>query len=104
MTTTTPPRTPPENDGDFPRGEGDRTTTVPEDDAMAVAASRDRVARNVTSVVGCRGARDLRAAADGMGGFMIMCLVLFDRRVRSGRDGGLDGGRGAGKRWTIMQR
>jgi hypothetical protein len=76
---------------------------VPDDDAMAGAASRDAVATNATSTVDCRGARDLRAAADGMGGFMIMCLVLFDHRVGSGHDRGLDGGRGAGWRRTIMQ-
>jgi hypothetical protein len=85
------PPPPPKNNGDAPRGEGDRTKTVPDDDAMAVAASRDAVVTNATSAVGRRGARDLRAAADGMGGFMIMCLVSFDRRVGSGRDGGLDG-------------
>jgi hypothetical protein len=91
---------PPENDGDAPRGEGDGTTTVPDDDATAAAASRDAVATNATSAVGRRGARDLRAAADGMGGFMIMYLVSFDRRVGSDCDGGLDGGR----RRTIVQR
>jgi hypothetical protein len=77
---------------------------VLDDDAMVAAASRDAVvATNATSAVGRRGARDLRAAADGMDGFMIMCLVLFDRRVGSGRDGGLDGGGGAGRWRTIVQ-
>ena len=77
---------------------------VLDDDAMVAAASRDAVATNATSAVGHWGARYLRAAADGMGGFMIMCLVLFDCRVGSGRDGGLDGGGGAGRRRTIVQR
>jgi hypothetical protein len=77
---------------------------VPDDNATAAAASRDVVATNVTSAIGCWGARDLHVAADGMGGFMIMCLVSFDRRVGSGRDGGLDGGGGAGRRRTIVQR
>ncbi len=70
----------------------------------AAAASRDTAATNATSAIGCRGVHDLRAAADGMGGFMIMCLVSFDCRVRSGHDGGLDGGGGAGRRRTIVQR
>ncbi len=47
--------------------------------------SRDVVMTNATSAVGCQGARNLSAAADGMGGFMIMCLVSFDHRVGSGR-------------------
>jgi hypothetical protein len=79
-------------------------TMVPDNNAMVVAASRDAVTTNATSAVGCQGARNLRAAADGMGGFMIMCLVLFDRRVGSGCDRGLDGGGGAGRQRTIMQR
>ncbi len=58
--------------------------TVPDNDATAAAASRDVVATNATSAVGRRGACNLCAVADGMGGFMIMCLVLFDHRV-SGR-------------------
>jgi hypothetical protein len=74
-----------------------------DNDAMAAAASRDAVAANAMSMVGCWGARNLCAAADGMGGFMIMCLVLFDCRVGLGHDGGLDGGRGAGRRRTIRQ-
>ncbi len=98
------PPPPPENDGNAPREEGDGTTTLPDDDAMAAAGSRDAVATNRTSAVGCREVRNLHAAADGMGGFMIMCLVLFDRRVGSGHDGGLDGGGGAGWRRTIVQR
>jgi hypothetical protein len=56
-------------------------TTVPDDNVTAAAASRDAVATNATNPVGRLGARDLRAAADDMGGFMIMCLVSFDRRV-----------------------
>ncbi len=76
---------------------------MPDDNAMAAAVSRDAVATNATSAVGCRGARNLHAAADGMGGFMEMCLVLFDRRVGLGRDGGLDEGGEAGRRWTIVQ-
>ncbi len=98
------PRPPPQNDGDALWGEGDGTMTVTDDDATAVAVSRDAVVTNATSVVGCQGARNLSATADGMGGFMIISLVSFDRRVGSGRDGGLDGGGGAGRRWTIVQR
>jgi hypothetical protein len=98
------PSPPPENDGNAPRGGGGNgTTTVPDDNAMAAAASRDAVLTNATSTVGHRGAPNLHAAADGMGGFMIMCLILFDRRVGSGRDGGLDEGGGAGRRWIIVQ-
>ncbi len=77
---------------------------MPDNDATAAAASRDAVATNATSTVGRRGARDLHAAADGMGGFMIMCLVSFDCRVGLGRDVGLDGGGGAGRWQTIVQR
>ncbi len=77
---------------------------VPDNNATAAAASRDPVATNATSAVGCRGAHDLRAVADGMGGFMIMCLISFDCRVGSGCDGGLDGGGGAGRQRTIVQR
>ncbi len=77
---------------------------MPNDDAMAAGASRDAVATNATSAVGRRGVHDLRAAADCMGGLMIMCLVLFDCRVGLRCDGGLDGGGGAGWRRTIMQR
>jgi hypothetical protein len=102
MMTMMPPA-PPENDGNSPRGEGDGTMTVPEDDATAAAASRDTVATNAISAIGHRGVRDLRAAADGMGGLMIMCLVSFDHRVGAGRDGGLDGGGGAGRWRTIVQ-
>jgi hypothetical protein len=76
---------------------------VPNNDAMAAAASRDTVATNVTSAVGHRGARNLCAAADGMGRFMITCHVSFDCRVGLGRDGGLDGGGGAGRWQTIVQ-
>jgi 2-keto-4-pentenoate hydratase len=42
-------------------------TTVPDDDKTAAAASRDAVATNATNaanVIGPRGARDLRAAAE----------------------------------------
>jgi hypothetical protein len=74
--------------------------TVPDNNMTAAAASRDAVA---TSAVGCRGARYLRAAADGIGGFMIMCLVSFNRWVGLGHDGGLDGGGGAGRWRTIVQ-
>ncbi len=77
---------------------------MPDDDAMAAAASRDAVATNATSTVSCWGARNLRAMADGMGGFMIMCPVLFDCRVGLGYDRGLNGGGGAGQRRTIVQR
>jgi hypothetical protein len=73
-------------------------TTVPDDNVMAAAASKDAVATNAMSAVSHRGARDLHAAADGMGGFILMCLGLFDRRAGSGRDGGLDGGGEAGRR------
>ncbi len=97
------PPPPQKNDGNAPRGEGNGTTTVPDDNAMAAAASRGAVATNATSTVGCWGVRDLRVAAAGMGGFMIMCLILFDRRVGPGNDGGLDGGGGAGRRRTIVQ-
>ncbi len=78
-------------------------TTVPDGNATAAAASRDAVAMNATSAVDCRGARDLRAAVDDMDGFMIMCLISFDRRVGSGCDGGLDGGGGARWQRTIVQ-
>ncbi len=97
------PPPPPQNDGDALRGEGDGTTTVPDDDATAAAASRDAVATNMTSAVGCRAAHNLRAAADGMGGFMIMCLISFDGRVGSSCDGDLAGDGGAGRRRTIVQ-
>jgi hypothetical protein len=66
------PPPPQKNDGNAPRGEGDRKTTVPDNDVTAAAASRDVVETNATSAVGRRGARNLRAAADGMGGFMII--------------------------------
>ncbi len=80
-------------------------TMVPNDNAAVAAASRDAVATNATSAIGFWGAHDLRAAADGMGEFMIMCLILwFDRRVGSGHEGGLDGGGDAGRRQTIVQR
>ncbi len=98
------PLPPPKNVGSAPWGEGVGTTTVPDNNATAVAASRDAVATNAMSAVGCQGAHNLRAAADGMGGFMIMCLVLFDCRVVLGCDGGLDGGGGAGRWQTIVQR
>ena len=45
-------------------GRGDRTTTVPDDDVTAAAASRDAVAMNATNAtnaIGPRGARDLHA-------------------------------------------
>ena len=48
-------------------GRGDRTTTVPDDDVTAAAASRDAVAMNATNAtnaIGPRGARDLRAGAE----------------------------------------
>jgi hypothetical protein len=77
--------------------------TVPDDYATAAAASRDMVTTNATSTVGRWGSRDLRVAADGMGGFMIMCLISFDCRVGSGCDRGLDGGGGAGRQRTIVQ-
>ncbi len=77
--------------------------TVPDDNAMAAAVIRDTVATNATSAVGHWGARDLRAAADSMGGFMIMCLISFDCRVGLDRDGGLDGGGGAGRQQIIVQ-
>jgi hypothetical protein len=49
------------------------------DNGVTVAVvSRDAVATNAANAAGCQGARNLRAAADDMGGFMIMCLVLFD--------------------------
>jgi hypothetical protein len=80
------PLLPPKNNGNALQGEGNGMTTVPDNNVTAVVASRDAVATNLTSAVGCWGARDLHAAADGMGEFMIMCLVLFDRRVRLGRD------------------
>jgi hypothetical protein len=98
------PLPPPNNDGDAPWGEGDGTTMVPDNDATAAEASRDAVATNAMSAVGHRGARNLRVTAEGMGGFMIMCLISFDPMVGSGRDGGLDGGGGAGRRRTIVQR
>jgi hypothetical protein len=97
------PPPPPENDGNAPWGEGNGTTTVPDDNVTAAAASRDAVTTKVTSAVGHWGAGNLHTAADGMGGFMIMCLVLFDCRVWSGHDGGLDGGGGTGRRRTIVQ-
>jgi hypothetical protein len=59
-------------------GKGAGMTTVPDNDVTAVVVSRDAVAKNTTNAVSCRGARDLCAAADDMGGFMIMCLVLCD--------------------------
>ncbi len=77
---------------------------VPDGNAMAAVASRDAVATNATSAAGRRGARNLRVAADGMGEFMIMCLFLFDCRVGLGCDGGLDGGGGAGRQQTTVQR
>jgi hypothetical protein len=96
------PLPPPQNNGNG-GGKGAGTTTVPDNNMMAAAASRDAVATNATKAVGRRGARDLRAAADDMGGFMIMCLVSFDCRVGLGRDGGLAGDGGAGRHWTIVQ-
>jgi hypothetical protein len=97
------PPPPPKNNGDAPRREGNGTTTVPDNNAMAAVASRDAAATNAMSAVGCWGARNLRAVADGMGGFMIMSLISYDRRVGSGCARGLDGGRGAGQQQTIMQ-
>ncbi len=96
------PPPPSKNNGYTPRGEINRATTVPEDNATTVAASRDAVATNATSAVGRWGARNQCAGADGMGGFMIMCLVSFDCRVGSGHDIGSDGGGGAGQWRTIV--
>jgi hypothetical protein len=84
-------------------GKGAGTMTVPDDIMMVAVASKDAVATNATNTVGHRGACNLHVAADDMGGFMIMCLILFDCRVGSGCDGGLDGGEGAGRRRTIAQ-
>jgi hypothetical protein len=55
--------------------------TVPDDDVTAAKVSRDAVVTNATNAVGHWGARDLRAVADDMGWFMIMCLVSFDHRT-----------------------
>jgi hypothetical protein len=66
-------------------GKGAGTTTVPDDDRTTAAASRDAVATNAMITVSCWGARDLRAVADGMDGFMITCLVLFDCQVGLGQ-------------------
>jgi hypothetical protein len=98
-----PPAPPKKNNGNTLRGEGDGMTTVPNDDVTVAVASRDTVLTNAMSTVGCRGVRNLHAAADGMGGFMIMSLVSFDCRVGLGHDGGLDGGGGAGQRRSIVQ-
>ncbi len=71
------PPPPPKNNGNAPRGEGNGTTMVPDDNATAAAASRDAVAMNATSAVGCRGARNLHAVADGSGWVHdnVSCLV-----------------------------
>ena len=48
-------------------GRGAWTTTVPDDDVTAAAASRDAVATNTTNAtnaIGPRGAHDLRATAE----------------------------------------
>ncbi len=55
--------------------------TVPDNDVTAAVVSRDAVATNTANAVGRRGPCNLRAAVDDMGGFMIICLISYDRRT-----------------------
>jgi hypothetical protein len=73
------PLPPPKKGGNALQGEGGWDNMVPDNDMTAAVVSRDAVATNAANAVVCWGACDLHAAANDMGGFMIMCLVLYDR-------------------------
>jgi hypothetical protein len=76
-----PPPPPKKTAATLRRRKGAGTTMVPDNDVMAAVVSRDAVATNAANAVGRRGARDLCAVADDMGGFMLMCLVSYDCRT-----------------------